>query len=270
MRTGGASVSIVCVFNDPEVRRACLDRSLEAHPHEAEVEYLPIDNVDGSFATAGAALNIGASLARHELRRLRPPGRLPALALGARGWPPSELARDDADRRPRGARRHARGAGSRPNPRPRHPPRRSREATDRGRQPRRAPVHGPRGACSSSSRSPRLRSSPGTRTRSTTGSASDRGPAGLRDRHPAHAQQHHGQPRAARRGLRGGRGQPIRGQLPVRRHGGVLTRSGRARAAGGILRSHRWRYRWLRESAVVQPGAARGRRRRVRARRHPP
>ena len=30
-RSGGASVSIVCVFNDPEVRRACLDRSLEAH-----------------------------------------------------------------------------------------------------------------------------------------------------------------------------------------------------------------------------------------------
>ena len=61
-----ASVSVVCVFNDPEMRRACLDRSLEAHGDEAEVEYLPIDNVDGSFATAGAALNHGASLASHD------------------------------------------------------------------------------------------------------------------------------------------------------------------------------------------------------------
>ncbi len=59
-------VSIICVFNDPEVRRACLDRSISEHRDEATVEYLPIDNVDGSFATAGAALNHGASLARHE------------------------------------------------------------------------------------------------------------------------------------------------------------------------------------------------------------
>ena len=50
----------------PEVRRRCLDRSIAEHRDEATVEYLPIDNVDGSFATAGAALNHGASLARHE------------------------------------------------------------------------------------------------------------------------------------------------------------------------------------------------------------
>ena len=62
----GASVSIVCVFNDPELRRACLDRSLEAHRHEAWVEYLLVDNVDHSFATAGAALNHGASRASHD------------------------------------------------------------------------------------------------------------------------------------------------------------------------------------------------------------
>lgn len=59
-------VSIICVFNDPEVRQRCLDRSIEEHRDEASLEYLPIDNVDGSFATAGAALNHGASLARHE------------------------------------------------------------------------------------------------------------------------------------------------------------------------------------------------------------
>ncbi len=59
-------LSIICVFNDPNVRSRCLDRSIEEHLHEAPVEYLPIDNVDGSFATAGAALNHGASLARHD------------------------------------------------------------------------------------------------------------------------------------------------------------------------------------------------------------
>ena len=32
---------------------------------------------------------------------------------------------------------------------------------------------------------------------------------------------------------------------------GVRTSAGRARAAGGILAAHRWRYRWLRESAAV-------------------
>jgi Glycosyltransferase like family len=54
------------VFNDPEVRRRCLDRSLEDHRDEANVEYLPVDNVDGSFASAGAALNHGASLASRD------------------------------------------------------------------------------------------------------------------------------------------------------------------------------------------------------------
>jgi glycosyl transferase family 2 len=60
-------VSIVTVFNDPEVRRSCLDRSIEAHRDEAPaVEYLPIDNTGGAFASAGAALNHGAAQARHE------------------------------------------------------------------------------------------------------------------------------------------------------------------------------------------------------------
>lgn len=60
-------VSIICVFNDPEVRRSCLDRSIEQHRAEAlDVDYLPIDNVDSTFTSAGAALNHGASLARND------------------------------------------------------------------------------------------------------------------------------------------------------------------------------------------------------------
>jgi hypothetical protein len=66
MASRRARVSIICVFNDLEVRRRNLDRSIERHHDEATVEYLPIDNVDGSFATAGAALNHGASLAKHD------------------------------------------------------------------------------------------------------------------------------------------------------------------------------------------------------------
>ena len=59
-------VSIICAFNDPDVRQRCLDRSIEEHSGEAAVEFLPIDNVDGAFASAGAALNHGASLASHD------------------------------------------------------------------------------------------------------------------------------------------------------------------------------------------------------------
>jgi len=59
-------VSIICVFNNPDVRRNCLDRSILDHSDEAEVEYLPVDNVSGAFATAGAALNHGASMASNE------------------------------------------------------------------------------------------------------------------------------------------------------------------------------------------------------------
>jgi hypothetical protein len=66
--TGDSSVSIVCVYNDPAVRRECLDRSVRAHGrHDADVEYLPVDNVDGRYRSAGAALNHGASLARNDV-----------------------------------------------------------------------------------------------------------------------------------------------------------------------------------------------------------
>ena len=60
-------VSIVTVFNDEAVRRACLDRSIEAHRAEApSVEYVPVSNRDGAFASAGAALNHGAAHCRHD------------------------------------------------------------------------------------------------------------------------------------------------------------------------------------------------------------
>jgi Glycosyltransferase like family len=60
-------VSIVCVFNDLAVRQNCLDRSIEKYRGEApDTEYIPINNMNGEFPTAGAALNYGASLAKHD------------------------------------------------------------------------------------------------------------------------------------------------------------------------------------------------------------
>lgn len=61
-------VSIVCVFNDLEVRTTCLDRSIAAGLAGApETEFLPVDNRHGRFGSAGAALNHGARLARHDV-----------------------------------------------------------------------------------------------------------------------------------------------------------------------------------------------------------
>ena len=60
-------VSIVTVFNDAAVRQGCLDRSIEAHRDEvADVDYVPVDNTERRFGSAGAALNHGAREARHE------------------------------------------------------------------------------------------------------------------------------------------------------------------------------------------------------------
>lgn len=61
-------VSIVCVFNDPDVLESCLARSILAGIGDApQTEFLPVDNRDGEFSTAGAALNHGARLARNEV-----------------------------------------------------------------------------------------------------------------------------------------------------------------------------------------------------------
>lgn len=68
MTTGAAraAVSIVCVFNDADVRAACLDASVERHADEApRTELIPVDNTQNRFATAGAALNWGARRAQN-------------------------------------------------------------------------------------------------------------------------------------------------------------------------------------------------------------
>lgn len=60
-------VSIVCVFNAPDVRRDCLDRSIETLRHQVrDVDYIPVDNTSGAFGAAGAALNHGVRLAKHD------------------------------------------------------------------------------------------------------------------------------------------------------------------------------------------------------------
>ncbi len=60
------SVSLVCVFNNPAVRAECLDRSL-AQADPDRIELVAVDNTDHRFPTAGAALNHGARLARHDV-----------------------------------------------------------------------------------------------------------------------------------------------------------------------------------------------------------
>jgi hypothetical protein len=60
-------LSIACVYNDPEVRRHCLDRSLDAATGGVEFEYLPIDNTEQQFSSAGAALNHAVRLATHDV-----------------------------------------------------------------------------------------------------------------------------------------------------------------------------------------------------------
>jgi hypothetical protein len=58
------TVSIVCVYNNAPVREECLDRSIRMlSPAEGSVEYIPIDNLERAFPSAGAALNHGVSLA---------------------------------------------------------------------------------------------------------------------------------------------------------------------------------------------------------------
>lgn len=60
-------ISIVCVFNNAEVRKDCLDRSIDAYGGPVPVDYIPVDNTAHDFRSAGAALNHGAARARHEV-----------------------------------------------------------------------------------------------------------------------------------------------------------------------------------------------------------
>lgn len=61
-------LTIACVYNDIEVRRHCLDRSLAAGAGSGvEVQYLPVDNTGHQFASAGAALNHAVRQAEHDV-----------------------------------------------------------------------------------------------------------------------------------------------------------------------------------------------------------
>lgn len=60
-------LTIACVFNDENVRRHCLDRSLGASGGSGEVQYLPVDNTIHAFRSAGAALNHAVRLAEHDV-----------------------------------------------------------------------------------------------------------------------------------------------------------------------------------------------------------
>ncbi|WP_406030992.1 glycosyltransferase family protein [Nocardioides sp. NBC_00163] len=61
-------VSIVCVYNNPAVLESCLATSVKAGPGASpQTEVIPVDNVSNAFASAGAALNHGARMARNEV-----------------------------------------------------------------------------------------------------------------------------------------------------------------------------------------------------------
>lgn len=61
-------MSIVCVYNDEGVLTSCLRHSVEAQAESAPgTELLAIDNREGRFSTAGAALNHGARSARNDV-----------------------------------------------------------------------------------------------------------------------------------------------------------------------------------------------------------
>jgi Glycosyltransferase like family len=244
-----APVSIVCVFNDPEIRRGCLDRSIEEHLRDGEIEYVPVDNVEGRFPTAGAALNHGASLARHEYLvfahqdvYLHSTAALPTAAgvlaadggiglLGATGVTTSgKLLGRIRDRvvltgepAPR-----AREVDSLDEvlfmvPRRlfrRHPLSEARElgwhayAVEYGLRVR------------SLGRRVCALDLPLTHNSPTVNN--DRLDVAYRAVAVTHPEE-----------------------LPVRTTCGVVSAPSRSRRGGGLLRSHRWRYRWLRESAAV-------------------
>jgi Glycosyltransferase like family len=62
-----SGISIVCVFNDADVRRDCLDRSIDEYSGAVAVDYVPVDNTTHDFKSAGAALNHGARLAKQDV-----------------------------------------------------------------------------------------------------------------------------------------------------------------------------------------------------------
>jgi hypothetical protein len=61
-------VTIVCVYNDPDVLRTCLEASVTSGLADApQTQFVPIDNRGNPFSTAGAALNHGARQAVNDV-----------------------------------------------------------------------------------------------------------------------------------------------------------------------------------------------------------
>ncbi len=60
-------ITVVCVYNDAEMRAECLDRSISAHTGYVDVDFVPVDNTRHAFTSAGAALNHGARQAQHDI-----------------------------------------------------------------------------------------------------------------------------------------------------------------------------------------------------------
>lgn len=61
-------VTIVCVYNDPDVLRTCLEASIATGmPDAPQTQFVPVDNRGNPFSTAGAALNHGARQAVNEV-----------------------------------------------------------------------------------------------------------------------------------------------------------------------------------------------------------
>ena len=68
---GPTSISVVCVYNDLVVRQECLDRSLAKYINAEDsklcIEYISVENTNGTYKSAGAALNYGVSIAKNDV-----------------------------------------------------------------------------------------------------------------------------------------------------------------------------------------------------------
>ena len=165
-------VSIVCVFNDLDVRTTCLDASINAGlPDAPETEYLPVDNREGRFSSAGAALNDGARRARHDVVVFVHQDvylhSLVALEDAA-----AALQDDPGDGTARRRRHHVVRLGRRRGARPRRDDRGALVTVGPGRQRRRGPLPDRARARARASRSASTPTWRGTPTRSSTARAS--------------------------------------------------------------------------------------------------
>ncbi|MFV0458008.1 MAG: hypothetical protein ACK5MT_04435 [Actinomycetales bacterium] len=67
MVASARGISVVCVFNDAAVLSECLQASVEGYRGDIDVQFIPVDNREHTFSSAGSALNHGARQARHPL-----------------------------------------------------------------------------------------------------------------------------------------------------------------------------------------------------------